>query len=167
MPELTDRGDDPGNIGPVRWQTARTACEIMEDLVSGAERYRKILSALLPAGVLGMSILLGSTSVEAAREDPAGPRSNLGPQPQVAQRLAAIRDAVSDVSIAADRAAPSDGAEQLAWGNWGNAGIGIGIGGFGIGIGVPTWNDWHNGWNNWRNNWSNGWNNWSNGWSNY
>ena len=134
--------------------------------MSGAERYRKILSVLLPAGVLGTSILLGSASAQAAREVPAGPPANLA-SPPVAERLAAIRDAVSDVATTADRAGPPGSAQQLAWGNWGNAGVGIGIGGFGIGIGVPSWSDWHNGWKNWGNNWKNGWNNWGNGWNNY
>jgi hypothetical protein len=118
--------------------------------------YRKILSVLLPAGTLGMTILLGSAAAQAAREAPA------------TERLAAIRDAVSDLAGVADRLISPDGAEQLAWGNWGNgAGVGIGIGGVGIGIGVPAWNNWNNGWKNWGNNWKNGWNNWSNGWNNY
>ena len=135
--------------------------------MAAGQGYRKILSVLLPAGALGMSILLGSAAAQAAREVPATAPSTVAPPVRVAERLAAIRDAVSDVAIAADRVAPPGGAEQLAWGNWGNAGIGIGIGGFGIGIGVPSWNNWSNGWKNWKNNWGNGWNNWSNGWNNY
>jgi hypothetical protein len=139
----------------------------MEAFMAAGQRYRKILSELLPAGALGMSILLGSAAAEAAREAPATGPSGLAPPTRVAERLAAIRDAVSDVAPIADRVAPLDGAEQLAWRNWGNGGIGIGIDGFGIGIGVPSWNNWGNGWKNWKNNWSNGWNNWGNGWNNY
>ena len=132
--------------------------------MSAGPRYRKILSALIPAGTLGMTIVLGSAA-HAARP-PAEPAT---PAPgQTAERLAAIRDAVSDLAGVADRLTSPDGAEQLAWGNWGNGGgFGIGIGGFGIGIGVPAWNNWNNGWRNWNNNWRNGWNNWSNGWGNY
>jgi hypothetical protein len=135
--------------------------------MAAGQGYRKILSVLLPAGALGMSILLGSAAAEAAREVPATAPSTGAPPIRVAERLAAIRDAVSDVTVAADRVVPPEGTEQLAWGNWGNGGIGIGIGGFGIGIGVPSWSNWGNGWNKWKNNWSNGWNNWSNGWNNY
>ena len=125
--------------------------------MAAGRRYREILAALLPAGALGASILLGSAASGATTEEPAG-------SPAVAERLAAIRDAVSDLSTpAGSTAAPA--AERLAWGNWGNGGIGIG--GFGIGIDVPTWNNWGNGWRNWKNAWSNGWNNWSNGWHNY
>ena len=124
--------------------------------MSAVQRYRKILSVLLPAGALGMSILLGSTGAEAAREIPAGPQPNAAPS-RVAERLAAIRDAVSDVTVFEDKAAPApESAERLAWHNWGN-----------FGIGIPLWNDWHNGWKNWGNNWQNGWNNWGNGWNNY
>jgi rSAM-associated Gly-rich repeat protein len=129
--------------------------------------YRKVLSVLLPAGTLGMTIMLGSAAAQAAREAPLAAPAAPAPA-RTAERLAAIRDAVSDLAGVADRLVTPDGAEQLAWGNWGNGGgIGIGIGGFGIGIGVPAWNNWNNGWRNWGNNWRNGWNNWGNGWNNY
>jgi rSAM-associated Gly-rich repeat protein len=124
--------------------------------VSAVQRYRKILSALLPAGALGMSILLGSTGAQAAREIPADPPSGAAP-PRVAERLAAIRDAVSDITVLDSKAAPApEGTERLAWHNWAN-----------FGVGIPFWNDWRNGWKNWGNNWHNGWNNWGNGWNNY
>ena len=124
--------------------------------MSAVQRYRKILSVLLPAGALGMSILLGSSGAQAAREVPAGPPSNAAP-PRIAERLAAIRDAVSDVTVPDGKAATApEGTERLAWHNWAN-----------FGIGIPFWNDWHNGWKNWGNNWHNGWNNWGNGWNNY
>src|SRR6266481_3095491 len=128
-------------------------CLTMEAYMAAGQRYRRILSELLPAGALGMSILLGSAAAEAAREVPATAPSTLAPPVRVAERLAAIRDAVSDVATTADRVTPPDGAERLAWGNWGNGGIGIGIGGFGIGIGVPAWNNWGNGWKNWKMLW--------------
>jgi rSAM-associated Gly-rich repeat protein len=122
--------------------------------VSAVHRYRKILSVLLPAGALGMSILLGSTGANAARETAVDPRAD---SPRVSERLAAIRDAVSDVTVLETKAAPAlQGTERLAWHNWAN-----------FGIGIPFWNDWRNGWKNWGNNWNNGWNNWGNGWNNY
>jgi rSAM-associated Gly-rich repeat protein len=128
----------------------------MEDFVSAVQRYRKILSALLPAGALGMSILLGSTGAQAARETAIEPQAGSA-TPRVAERLAAIRDAVSDVMVFDSKAAPAlEGTERLAWRNWAN-----------FGIGVPFWNNWRNGWKNWGNNWNNGWNNWGNGWNNY
>jgi rSAM-associated Gly-rich repeat protein len=124
--------------------------------VSAVQRYRKILSVLLPAGALGMSILLGSTGAQAAREIPAEPALGAAP-PRVAERLAAIRDAVSDITVLDGEAAPApQGSERLAWHNWAN-----------FGVGIPFWNDWRNGWKNWGNNWHNGWNNWGNGWNNY
>ena len=118
------------------------------------QNYRKVLSVLLPAGALGMSILLGSAGAQAAPEasDPQAAAPS-----RVAQRLAAIRDAVSDVTLEEGQPvpAPADG-ERLAWHNWAN-----------FGIGLPLWNNWRNGWNNWGNNWRNGWNNWGNGWHNW
>ena len=121
--------------------------------------YRKILSVLLPAGTLGMTILLGSAAAYAARETPAAPPATVAPPAGTAERLAAIRDAVSDLAGVADQLISPERAQQVAWGN-------IGIGGFGVGVGTP-WNNWNNGWKNWGNNWKNGWNNWSNGWNNY
>jgi rSAM-associated Gly-rich repeat protein len=127
----------------------------MEDPVP-RQNYRKILSVLLPAGALGMSILLGSTGAQAAREIPLDPQADAA-SPRIAERLAAIRDAVSDVTVPGSQAAPADkGSERLAWHNWAN-----------FGIGLPLWNNWRNGWNNWGNNWRNGWNNWGNGWNNW
>ena len=123
--------------------------------------YRKILSVLLPAGTLGMTILLGSAAAQAAREAPVAEPATVAPPAGTAERLAAIRDAVSDLAGVADRLISPDRTEQVAWGN-----IGIGIGGIGVGVGTP-WNNWNNGWKNWGNNWKNGWNNWSNGWNNY
>ena len=122
--------------------------------MAAVENYRKILSALLPAGALGMSLILGAGGAEAAREMPGGPTASLASPSPVGARLAAIRDAVSDVT---GKAAPADGIERLAWGN------------IGINIPLPTWpiwNNWSNGWNNWGNNWHNGWHNWGNNWHN-
>ena len=120
------------------------------------QNYRKILSALIPAGALGMSILLASGGAQAARETAVDPQAGAA-APGVADRLAAIRDAVSAVTKPGSEAAPAaEGSERLAWHNWAN-----------FGIGIPYWNDWRNGWKNWGNNWNNGWNNWGNGWNNW
>ena len=124
--------------------------------MSTGHDYRKILSALIPAGALSLSLLLGSTGAQAAREAPDDPQAK-SPPPPVAARLAAIRDAVSDIAGPDDSAAaPAEGVQLLAWHNWAN-----------FGIGLPFWNNWRNGWNNWGNNWRNGWNNWGNGWHNW
>jgi rSAM-associated Gly-rich repeat protein len=127
----------------------------MEDPVSG-QNYRKILSALIPAGALGMSILLAPGGAQAAHETAVDPQAGAA-APGVADRLAAIRDAVSAVTMPGSEAAPAaDDSERLAWHNWAN-----------FGIGIPYWNDWRNGWKNWGNGWNNGWNNWGNGWNNW
>ena len=129
----------------------------MEGLVSAGQRYRRILSVLLPVGALGMSILLGSTGAQADREIPSDSPSRVAPPVRVAERLAAIRDAVSDVAgVDGKPAAVPEGAERLAWHNWAN-----------FGIGLPLWSDWHNKWKDWNNNWNNGWNNWGNNWKNW
>jgi len=120
--------------------------------VSAAERYRKVLSVLLPAGALGMTIMLGSAGAEAAREVPAGTAATPLPGIGVAERLSALRDAVSEIGRAAS-SLPDEG-DRLAWGNWAN-------------FGKPGWNNWNNKWKNWKNNWGNGWNNWGNNWKNW
>ncbi len=124
--------------------------------MAASQNYRKILSVLLPAGALGMSILLGSAGAEAAREIALDPPA-AGAAPRIAERLAAIRDAVSEMAVPEAEGAPApEAGERLAWHNWAN-----------FGIGLPLWNDWRNGWKNWGNGWKNGWNNWGNGWHNW
>ena len=125
--------------------------------MAARDNYLKVLSVLLPAGALGMSIMLGSTGAEAAREIALDPPAGGTAAPRVAERLAAIRDAVSAVTVPGAETAPAaEGSERLAWHNWAN-----------FGIGLPLWNDWRNGWKNWGNGWKNGWNNWGNGWHNW
>ena len=97
--------------------------------MSAAERYRKVLSVLLPAGALGMTIMLGSAGAEAAREVPAGTAATPLPGIGVAERLSALRDAVSEIGRAAS-SLPDEG-DRLAWGNWAN-------------FGKPGWNNWNN-----------------------
>jgi len=120
------------------------------------QKYAKILSEILPAGVVGVSLLLGSTVPSAANEHPSSSQPLASDKDAVAQRLAAIRAAVSAVADPAGKEEKSvDGNLHLAWGNWWNNG---GWGGWGRpwgGWGWPNWNNWRN-WNNW-NNW---WRNW-------
>lgn len=111
----------------------------------------KLLAALLPAGVMGVSAALASTQptstdlVSAKSDDTA-----------VASRLASIRDAVS--SVAKDEAAKDENIRTAWWANW--PGGGIRFGGWGNG----GWHNWGNG--GWHN-WGNGWHNWGNGWHNW
>jgi len=117
------------------------------------QNYVTILSRLLPAGVVGVSVLLGSTAPATANEHPAASEPSAADKDRVSERLAAIRDAVSDVAERDGTAAEPDGRNRrLAWGNW--WGGYRPWGGYGY-YGWPNWNNWHN-WNNW-NNW---WRNW-------
>jgi hypothetical protein len=116
------------------------------------QKYVKILSGILPAGAMGVSLLLGSTAPSAANEHPATAQPLASDRDAVAERLAAIREAVSAVADSGDQPGPGDDNLRLAWGNWwNNWGWGRPWGGWGW----PNWNNWRN-WNNW-NNW---WRNW-------
>jgi hypothetical protein len=138
--------------------------------MAALDKYRKTLSLLLPAGLIGASFLLSTTALAALppRAGAEGVNSNSS---SVAQRLAVIRDAVSSVAGAGAGATHSD-LERLAW--WGNGGWRNGgwrNGGWGNFL-IPFVAPWGNGWNNWgngfRNNWGNGgwgnggWHNWHN-----
>jgi hypothetical protein len=114
-------------------------------------KYRKILSAILPAGAVGASLLLGSAVPARAEEEPVAMQPQAFAPTSVADRLAAIRGAVSDVAASAAR--DHDHPLRLAWGNWWRNG------GWGWrrpwgGWGWPNWNNWRN-WNNWPNWWRN------------
>jgi rSAM-associated Gly-rich repeat protein len=142
--------------------------------MSTQNRISKALSAVLPGGALGASIILALTSptTTEARSYATGDPS---PPAGISERLRAIRAGVSAIS---DPAGSSGSAEQEsvdsgrfvpAW--WGNGGWGR----WGFGWHNGGWPNWHNGWHNWgnggpANNWGNGgpWNNWGNGgWHNY
>jgi hypothetical protein len=122
-------------------------------------KYVKILSGILPAGAVGVSLLLGSTGPGAANEHPTTAQPSASDRDGIAAKLAAIREAVSEVAGARSTESKSgDGDLRLAWGNWWNNG--------GWGWGRPwgrPWGGW--GWPNW-NNWRN-WNNWNNWWRNW
>lgn len=115
------------------------------------QKYARILSGILPAGIVGASLFLGSMVPSVANEHPAAAQPSASDRDAVAQRLAAIRAAVSAVADPVDK---RDGDLRLAWGNWWNN--------WGWGWGRP-WGGW--GWPNW-NNWRN-WNNWNNWWRNW
>jgi hypothetical protein len=117
------------------------------------KKYRRILSAIVPAGAAGVSLLLGTTMPGSAADHPAGLQPSAAGQAGISERLAAIREAVSEAAEAQGEAThPSDRDLHLAWGNWWNN----------WGWGRP-WRGW--GWPNW-NNWPN-WPNWNNGWRNW
>jgi rSAM-associated Gly-rich repeat protein len=112
--------------------------------MSPRQKYLRILAEMASAGAVGVSLLLGATDPVAANQDPVVAQPRAAHQARVSERLAAIREAVSDV------AAPSmvkDGQQFVWWGNggWRNGG-------------------WRNGgWRNggWRNGgWRNFWRNW-------
>ena len=123
-------------------------------LMSLQQKYIRVLSGLLPAGLVGVSLLLGSTVPSAANKDPATSQPWASDKDAIAQRLGAIREAVSAVTDPAAEQTKSDDNLRLAWGNWWNN--------WGWGWGRP-WGGW--GWPNW-NNWRN-WNNWPNWWRNW
>lgn len=115
-------------------------------------RYIEILSKIAPAGAVGAALLLGSSAPGVANPEPAAARPRATEQLRVAERLAAIRDAVSTVARTA-ATSHDDDKLRLAWGNWWRNG-GWGWGRPWWGWGWPNWNNWHN-WNNWPNWWRN------------
>ena len=123
------------------------------------QKYVKILSGMLPAGAVGMSLMLGSTTPSVANEHPAASQPSASDKDRLSERLAAIREAVSAVAEPDGAAAkPDNRNRQLAWGNWWGGGWGYrpwgGYYPYGYGYGWPNWNNWHN-WNNWNNFWRN------------
>lgn len=114
------------------------------------QKYLKILSEIMPAGAVGVSLLLGSTAPGDANQHPAGSRPPASDLFSVSERLAVIREAVSDLPAVVE---PAEGEQQLAWGNWWRNG----------GWRGPGWRN--GGWSNWRNGWRNGgWQNWWRNW---
>ena len=126
------------------------------------QKYVKILSGMLPAGAVGMSLLLGSTTPSVANEHPAASQPSASDNDRLSERLAAIREAVSAVAESDGTVAkPDNRGRQLAWANWWGGGWGYRPWGYRpwggyypYGYGWPNWNNWHN-WNNWNNFWHN------------
>jgi rSAM-associated Gly-rich repeat protein len=115
-----------------------------------SRRLLRSLSVLLPLGAFGVSVALAAAPAKPITESDTG-------KPGIAVRLAAIRDAVSQVTAEQSDLEPDDPDIVKAW--WGNWSPGWGNGG---------WRNWRNGWNNWRNGWGNGgWHNWPNFWRNW
>jgi rSAM-associated Gly-rich repeat protein len=115
------------------------------------QRYLKLLSEIMPAGAVGISLLLGSAAPGDAARHPADSRPAAADLSNVAERLAAIREAVSDLAGEVVKSRPDE--QQLAWGNWWRNG----------GWRGPGWRN--GGWSNWRNGWRNGgWRNWWHNW---
>jgi rSAM-associated Gly-rich repeat protein len=127
-------------------------------------RSSRVLSALLPTGMLGLS--MGLASADASATTSAGSAPATGKPESVSNRLEAIRNQVSVVielpGSVNDALGSEDDNVRLAW--WGNGwrrgwgwGGGWHNGGWGNG-------GWHNGgWGNggWHNGgWGNGWHNW-------
>jgi len=102
------------------------------------QKYLRVLTEIASAGAIGGSLLLGSTAPAAADQHPASAQPRVADQARVSERLAAIREAVSDI------AGPSTvkGGQRFVW--WGNGGWRNG-----------GWRNggWHNG--GWRNFWRN------------
>lgn len=114
-------------------------------------RTLRALAALLPLGALGISTALAATPAKPLSVAPGGDAA----ERDVAARLAAIREAVSDVTAEQTGLEPEDPNIMKAWwGNWWR----------------PRWGNWgwrNGGWPNWRNGWGNGWPNWPNHWRNW
>jgi hypothetical protein len=113
-------------------------------------KYLKILSEIVPAGAAGVSLLLGAAVPSAANPHPVAAQPPASGSVGVAERLAAIREAVSTVAGAEGTATPDDDNLRLAWGNWWHNWGWRPWGGWGW----PNWNNWRN-WHNWPNWWHN------------
>ena len=129
---------------------------VMEEALSLRQKYREIVSKLMTPRAIGMAVLLGSAAPVAANPEPAGQQPSAAQGERVSERLAAIREAVSEVASVPN--SPTDPATEhrLASGNWGGGfGFGLPWGNFGYGGPWNNWNNWRNGWHNWRNGWGN------------
>jgi hypothetical protein len=114
------------------------------------QKYLEILTGIVPAGAVGLSLLLGSAIPSPADDHPAGVQPTASRPAGVSERLAAIREAVSAVIGPESGSAKGDDDNlRLAWGNWWRN-----WGWRPRGWGWPNWNNWRN-WNNWPNWWRN------------
>ncbi len=136
-------------------------------------RTQKLLSLLLPVGVLGVSAALASahTAPSTSPSVDADAASHDTLKEGIAARLEAIRSGVSGLEEYGLGPDETDPRVLLAqWVNFGGGGVGWRNGGWGNG----GWRNggWRNGgWGNggWHNGWGNGgWHNWGNGgWHNF
>jgi len=127
------------------------------------DKTKKALAALLPAGVLGISVALAALAVGQA-ESLTTERTGREQVGSVAERLSEIRAGISEIDVTQQTNPPSEEILLASW--WNHGGWGWRNGGWG----------WHNGgwgnggWHNWRNGgWGNGggWHNWHNFWHNW
>ena len=130
-------------------------------------RILKALSAVLPAGAMGASVLLALAASDGLAA--SNPNSSATPPSgeSVSTRLQAIRSGVSDLTGSASFGPQDDAKATPTWwgnGGWGRWGAGWGNGGWrNGGWGNGGWHNWHNGgWGNggWNNGWHNFWHNW-------
>jgi hypothetical protein len=112
------------------------------------QKYAKIFSEIFPAGAVGVSLLLGSIAPGDANQPPADSQPTASEISNVSERLAAIRDAVSDLTPVVE---PTGGEQQFAWGNWWRNGGWRGPGWRNGGWRGPGWRN--GGWPNWWRNW--------------
>jgi rSAM-associated Gly-rich repeat protein len=131
------------------------------DRASRHSRLSKTLSLLLPAGMLGMSVLLATSAPKAEAKEEAS-KSNI-PTTSVADQLKAIRAAVTVIEADQGSSGTTD-VTRVWWGNggWGRWRGGWGNGGWGWRNGWPNGGWGNGGWRNggWGNGWHNGWRNW-------
>jgi len=64
------------------------------------QKYRRILSEIVPPGAASVSLLLGTTVPSAAAYHPARLQPSAAGQAGISERLAAIREAVSEAAEA-------------------------------------------------------------------
>jgi rSAM-associated Gly-rich repeat protein len=124
------------------------------------QKYLKILSAIVPLGAVGASLLLGSAAPAKAKDHPSRLQPSAYGEVRVSERLVAIRRAVSEVT--GGGATGKNEQQQAWWGNWRNGGGGAGAwrnGGWRNGGWLNG--GWRNGGGGWRNGgWPNFWRNW-------
>ena len=98
------------------------------------QKYLQVIKDIVPVGAMGVLLLLGSTAPGMAGQHPPNAQPRAGDRARVSERLAAIREAVSDaVSPNAGQ-----GERRLVWWAWRNGGGGWRNGG------------WRNGGGEWR-----------------
>ena len=76
--------------------------------MSFSQKYFRLLSQIMPAGAVGASLLLGAAAPGDAAQHPANSQPAATDRSPVAERLAAIRQPVSDVAGDAVRSRPGE-----------------------------------------------------------
>jgi rSAM-associated Gly-rich repeat protein len=153
----------PGIDQRIDLRSLSSALRSIGDDMTQDRRSLRALAALLPSGILGLSMSLAAADASATTS--AGVEPAKGAPESVALRLEAIRNSMSVVvtvpaveSETADQAGDQTGPQLAWWGNggWRNGG-GWHNGGWGNGGGGAGWHNggwgngggWHNGFRNW------------------